>query len=90
MTPATTPPPRIVESSDLDEWVRHVIDIHFHPTHGTPFWIERGKELGIDARTAIRGYDDLALLGFFPMDALRTRNVLDFLPADIAKDQASG
>ncbi len=88
MTPATTPPPRIVESSDLDEWVRHVIDIHFHPTHGTPFWIERGKELGIDARTAIRGYDDLALLGFFPINALRTRNVLDFLPADIAKDRA--
>jgi phenylacetate-coenzyme A ligase PaaK-like adenylate-forming protein len=87
MTPQT-PAPRIAAAADLDEWVRHVVDIHFHPTHGTPFWLERGKELGIDARTAIRGYDDLALLGFFPIDALRTRNVLDFLPASVAKDRS--
>jgi phenylacetate-coenzyme A ligase PaaK-like adenylate-forming protein len=87
MTTPKTPAPRITKSADLDEWVRHVVDIHFHPAHGAPFWIERGKALGIDARTAIRGYDDLALLGFFPMDALRTRNVLDFLPADVAKDR---
>lgn len=86
MTPST--PPQIAVPANLDEWVRHVIDIHFHPVHGAPFWIERGRELGIDARAAIRGYDDLALLGFFPMDALRKRNVLDFLPADVAKDRS--
>jgi phenylacetate-coenzyme A ligase PaaK-like adenylate-forming protein len=84
----STPAPQIAAAADLDEWVRHVVGIHFHPTSGTPFWIEREKELGIDARAAIRGYDDLALLGFFPIDALRTRNVLDFLPADIARDRS--
>lgn len=88
MNRPSTPAPRIAPADDLDDWVRHVVDIHFHPTHGTPFWIEREKELGIHARTAIRGYDDLALLGFFPIDALRTRNVLDFLPADIARDRS--
>ena len=88
MKPTPLPPPQIAQPADLDGWVRHIIDIHFHPVHGAPFWIERAKELGIDARTAIRGYDDLALLGFFPMDALRTRNVLDFLPAAVAKDRA--
>ena len=81
----SSPMPPIAQPADLDEWVRHIVDIHFHPAHGTPFWIERSRELGIDARAAIRGYDDLALLGFFPVDALRTRNVLDFLPAGIAR-----
>ena len=88
MTSPGTPAPRIAEAADLDEWVRNVVDIHFHPAHGAPFWIERARELGVDARKAIRGYDDLALLGFFPMDALRTRSVLDFLPAAIAKDRS--
>ena len=85
MTPS--PRPRIVNAATLDEWVRHVVDIHFHPAHGTPFWIERARELKIDARRDIKTYDDLAILGHFPMDALKTRNVLDFLPAPVARDR---
>jgi phenylacetate-coenzyme A ligase PaaK-like adenylate-forming protein len=87
MTPSSSPRPKLTHSSDLDEWVRHIVGIHFHPAHGAPFWIERARELNVDALRVIRGYDDLALLGFFPIDALRTRNVLDFLPAGIAKDR---
>ena len=86
MAPTPSPRPHPF-GSDLDEWVRHVVDIHFHPVHGSPYWIERAKELGIDARRDVRCYDDLALFGFFPIDALRTRNVLDFLPASMAKDR---
>jgi hypothetical protein len=81
-------PLQITDPASLDEWVRHLVDIHFHPTFGAPFWLERSGELGVDARKDIRCYDDLSLLGFFPLDALRTRNVLDFLPADIAKDRS--
>jgi phenylacetate-coenzyme A ligase PaaK-like adenylate-forming protein len=88
MDPTSSPRPQIAQAADLDEWVRHIVDIHFHPVHGAPFWIQREKELGLDARRDIRGYDDLGLLGFFPMEALRTRNVLDFLPADLAKDRS--
>jgi phenylacetate-coenzyme A ligase PaaK-like adenylate-forming protein len=88
MTSTSSPRPQITQPADLDGWVRHVVDIHFHPVHGSPFWIEREKALGVDARRDIRGYDDLALLGFFPMDALRTRNVLDFLPAALARDRS--
>ncbi len=87
MSIVPTPRPQLTPSADLDEWVRHIVDIHFHPVHGAPFWIERAKALGLDARAAIRGYDDLAVLGFFPIEALRTRNVLDFLPADAARDR---
>ncbi len=86
-TSSSRPRPQITRSADLDEWVRHVVSIHFDPVEGTPFWIERARELGLDARKAIQRYDDLALLGFFPMDALRRRNVLDFLPATLARDR---
>ena len=88
MTANSSARPVLATAVDLDDWVRHVVGIHFDPSHGTPFWIERAKELGIDARRDIRGYDDLALLGVFPLDALRTRNVLDFLPADVARQRA--
>jgi hypothetical protein len=80
MTPTTSTRPYPF-GTDLDEWVRHVVDIHFHPADGTPYWLERARELGIDARKEIRCYADLARFGFFPIDALRTRNVLDFMPA---------
>ncbi len=84
----TLSPPQITNPSNLDEWVRHLVDIHFHPLHGAPFWIERSRKLEINARDRIRGYDDLPILGFFPLDALRSRNVLDFLPADLAEDRS--
>jgi hypothetical protein len=87
MKPTSPPPPQIAQPADRDGWVRHVVDIHFHPEHGSPFWIQRARELGLDARAAIRGYDDLAILGFFPLDELRTRNVLEFLPAAVAKER---
>ncbi|MDB5692660.1 MAG: arylcarboxylate reductase component [Alphaproteobacteria bacterium] len=86
MKPSTSSRPVIAGGASLDDWVCHIVDIHFHPAHGAPFWIERAKALRIDARRDIRGYQDLSLLGFFPIDALRTGNVLDFLPAGVAAD----
>jgi phenylacetate-coenzyme A ligase PaaK-like adenylate-forming protein len=88
MPPVSSPRPQIAQGASLDDWVRHVVEIHFHPQYGAPFWIERAAALGIDARRDIRGYGDLSLLGFFPQDALRTRNVLDFLPAAVAADRS--
>lgn len=80
--------PTIAQGAMLDDWVRHVIGIHFHPESGTPFWLEREKDLRLDARRDIRSYDDLRILGFFPQEVLRARNVLDFLPSAVAADRA--
>jgi phenylacetate-coenzyme A ligase PaaK-like adenylate-forming protein len=77
----------VVQAENLDSWVRHIIDIHFHPVTGSPYWIEKAKELSLDPQKEILGYADLDLLGFFPLDALRKRNVLDFLPSEIARDR---
>ena len=79
--------PDIANGRSLDDWVRHIVGIHFHPEHGSPFWVRREAELGIDARRDIRSYEDLKLLGFMPQEALRTGNVLDFLPAAVARDR---
>ncbi len=63
-----------------DAYVRKIIGIHFDPDSGAPFWLDRARVLGIDARRAIGGLQDLDRLG--PMDeaALSTRPILDFVP----------
>jgi hypothetical protein len=64
-----------------DAHVRNIIAIHFDPDGGSPFWLERQRELGIDARRSIRELADLDLLGPMDQDALRDRPVLDFVPS---------
>ncbi len=65
---------------DPDEWLRHVLAIHFHPRHGTPFWLERQERLGIDVLDAVRTRDDLLLLGPMPEAELARRPLEDLVP----------
>ena len=46
----------------LDAWVREVIQWHFDPATGCPFWLEYAKTLGWDPRDKIQTYDDLSQL----------------------------
>lgn len=66
--------------SALDDRVRELVALHFHPRLGAPFWIERADRLGLDPRRALRGLADLARLGPFPLAALAERPVTDWLP----------
>ncbi len=63
-----------------DEWLQHVIEIHFHPVRGTRYWIEKAKDLGINAPGDIKNLEDLILFG--PMDekAMASRPLEDFIP----------
>jgi thienamycin biosynthesis protein ThnN len=65
---------------DTDEHVRRIVRIHFDRQDGSPYWLERQEEIGLDAIAEIHGLRDLEKLG--PMDegALRDRPVLDFVP----------
>ena len=64
----------------VDQRLRRVIDVHFHPTWGTPYWLDRARALGLDARREIRTTDDLSALGeMTPLD-LRRRPMLDYVP----------
>lgn len=70
---------------DPDQWLRHVLSIHFDPANGTPFWLERQQSLGIDVRREITSTDALSLLGPMDEEALRTRPIEDFLPKTVDK-----
>lgn len=74
---AMNPPRRHAES--LDQRLRRVVDLHFHPRDGSAFWIERAAALGVKARD-VRSIDDLALLGDLSPDDLRARPLIDYIP----------
>lgn len=65
---------------NVDEHVRRIMAIHFHPERGAPYWLERERSLGIDVRRVVRTSADLDRLGPMDEDALRQRPITDFVP----------
>jgi phenylacetate-coenzyme A ligase PaaK-like adenylate-forming protein len=64
----------------LDAWVREVVQWHFNPDTGCPFWLEYAKRLDWDPRREINGYDDLSRFGFFEDEWLRGGPVRRWTP----------
>jgi hypothetical protein len=64
----------------LDSWVREIIEWHFNPETGCPFWLDYAKSLSWDPRREIQTYDDLARFGFFQDEALRGGPVRKWIP----------
>jgi hypothetical protein len=57
-----------------------LLELHFDPRWGAPFWVEHATRLGLDPRREIHTVDELARLGPWPLEALATRPVTDFVP----------
>src|SRR5438045_4365674 len=55
----------------LDAWTRQMVEWHFSPETGCPFWLDYASKLGWDPRREIRSYDDLDRLGPFQDEWLR-------------------
>jgi phenylacetate-coenzyme A ligase PaaK-like adenylate-forming protein len=64
----------------LDAHVREIVAWHFNPETGTPFWLDKAKELGFDPRKDIHGYDDLKKFPHFEDEALRGGPVRRWVP----------
>ncbi|HWQ32342.1 MAG TPA: hypothetical protein VNQ79_05625 [Blastocatellia bacterium] len=64
----------------LDAWTREVVEWHFNPDTGTPYWLEKAKTLAFDPRRDIQTYDDLDKFGFFQDDDLRGGPVRRWVP----------
>lgn len=64
----------------LDQHVREIVNWHFDPKTGTPFWLERAKTLGFDPRKEVKGYDDLKKFGLFEDEWLRGGPVRRWVP----------
>jgi phenylacetate-coenzyme A ligase PaaK-like adenylate-forming protein len=68
----------------LDAWVREVVDWHFDPASGSPFWLDYATRLGWDPRREIQGYADLHRLGEFQDEWLRGGPVQRWVPRGLA------
>jgi phenylacetate-coenzyme A ligase PaaK-like adenylate-forming protein len=64
----------------LDAHVREIVNWHFDPQTGTPFWLEKAKTLGFDPRKEIKGFDDLKRFGHFEDEWLRGGPVRRWVP----------
>ena len=68
----------------LDAWVREVVDWHFDPASGAPFWLDYAAKLGWDPRKEIQTYADLQRLGEFQDEWLRGGPVQRWVPKGLA------
>ena len=68
----------------LDAWVRDIVQWHFDPATGCPFWLNYARQLNWDPRREINGYDDLDRFGFFQDEWLRGGPVNRWVPKGLA------
>lgn len=63
-----------------DARLRELLALHFHPEHGSAYWLQRQARLGWDVRDRVRSLDDLWLLGPTPPGDLRRFPLMAFVP----------
>ena len=73
----------------LDAWTREIVQWHFDPETGCPFWLEFAKTLDWDPSREIRCYDDLSRFGFFQDEWLRGGPVRRWVPRAYAESPIS-
>jgi hypothetical protein len=72
----------------LDEHVREMVQWHFDPKTGCPFWLELADHLEFDPRKEVRRYDDLKMLPHFEDSWLRGGPVRRWIPQGLADQPA--
>jgi len=68
----------------LDAHTVEVIGFHFHDSTGSPFWLEKKRELKFDPLTEIRCYDDLKKFPEFQDEWLRGGPIRRWVPKGLA------
>ncbi|HET8547466.1 MAG TPA: hypothetical protein VFL57_05665, partial [Bryobacteraceae bacterium] len=76
-------------SEALDAWTRDIIQWHFSPETGCPFWLNYASRLDWDPRREIRTYDDLDRFNFFEDEWLRGGPVRQWVPCAYANRPVS-
>ena len=77
-----------VETAGASERLREVVELHFHPTQGSRYWLEKASRLGIEPLKDIRRLEDLAVFGPMDIDDLGRRPMEDFVPLPFHKDKS--
>ena len=68
----------------LDSWVREVVEWHFNPETGCPFWLEFARKAGWDPRREVTSFVDLRRFGEFQDEWLRGGPVRRWVPKGLA------
>jgi phenylacetate-coenzyme A ligase PaaK-like adenylate-forming protein len=68
----------------LDAWVRDLMQWHFDPATGCPFWLEFAARAGFDPRRDVQTYADLDRFGAFEDAWLRGGPVQRWVPRGFA------
>jgi hypothetical protein len=63
-----------------DARLRELLALHFHPEHGSEYWLRRQEHLGWDVCERVRTREDLWLLGPTPLADLRRFPLRSFIP----------
>jgi hypothetical protein len=70
--------------NELDAWVRELMQWHFNPETGCPFWLDWATKASWDPRREIKGYADLDRFGEFQDEWLRGGPVRRWVPKGFA------
>lgn len=68
----------------LDDHVREIVEWHFNPETGCPFWLNWAANAGWDPRKEVKSYADLDKFGNFEDDWLRGGPVRRWVPKGYA------
>ena len=71
---------RVPVSDELQSHLLRMLALHFHPENGSPYWLKREREMGIDVRRSVKGVGDLYKLGLMNDESLRGIQVEEFVP----------
>jgi phenylacetate-coenzyme A ligase PaaK-like adenylate-forming protein len=82
MSIATAPDQSVLARArtELDAWVRELMQWHFTPETGCPFWLQWAAEAGWDPRREVHSFDDLKKFGLFQDEWLRGGPVRRWVP----------
>ena len=64
----------------LDEQTIDVVQLHFHPELGAPYWLDKAKSLKFDPLKEVKCFDDLKKFPLFDDEDFRGGPVTRFLP----------
>ena len=68
----------------LDEHTRRIVQWHFDPATGCPFWLDYASKLDWSPRDMVQCYSDLDRFGFFEDEWLRGGPVRRWVPAGLS------
>jgi phenylacetate-coenzyme A ligase PaaK-like adenylate-forming protein len=69
----------------LNAHAYEMVQWHFHPSTGCPFWLEKARSLKFDPLKEVRGFEDLKKFGLFEDEWLRGGPVRRWVPKAYAE-----